>query len=138
MKFERLGTRDGYRLEMREGNKETIRRGALMKMVLSSAQTIPLYVGKTPGAKPPALCGAIPAEPTYIAKMGEMVAAFVKGSEEEDWILAEVVQFNPLLPTPSSSTNKNTIRSGRSLPFIDEEQKGTGTSVSRRRVVPLH
>lgn len=51
------------------GNKETIRRGALMKMLLSTAQTLPLYVGKTPGAKAPPLCGAIPAEPTYIAKV---------------------------------------------------------------------
>lgn len=116
--------RNERRIQARNaGNKETIRRGALMKMVLSSAQTIPLYVGKTPGAKPPPLCGAIPAEPTYIAKMGEMVAAFVKGSEEEDWILAEVVQFNP-------TTNKYEVDD------IDEEQKDRHI-VSRRRVVPL-
>ncbi|KAK1136024.1 hypothetical protein K0M31_000593 [Melipona bicolor] len=43
--------------------------------------------------------------------MGEMVAAFVKGSEEEDWILAEVVQFNP-------TTNKY-----EGLDAIDEEKK---------------
>lgn len=51
------------------GNKETIRRGALMKMLLSTAQTLPLHVGKSPGAKAPPLCGAIPAEPTYVAKV---------------------------------------------------------------------
>ena len=95
-----------------------------MKMLLSTAQTLPLYVGKTPGAKPPPLCGAIPAEPTYIAKMGDMVAALVKGSEEEEnWILAEVVQFNP-------TTNKYEVDD------IDEEQKDRHT-LSRRRVVPL-
>lgn len=117
--------RNERRIQARNaGNKETIRRGALMKMVLSIAQTLPLYVGKTPGAKPPPLCGAIPAEPTYIAKMGDMVAALVKGSEEEEnWILAEVVQFNP-------ATNKYEVDD------IDEEQKDRHT-LSRRRVVPL-
>ena len=40
-----------------------------MKMLLNTAQTLPLYVGTTPGAKAPPLCGAIPAEPTYIAKV---------------------------------------------------------------------
>lgn len=38
-------------------------------MLLSTAQTLPLYVGKSAGAKAPPLCGAIPAEPTYIAKV---------------------------------------------------------------------
>lgn len=51
------------------GNKETIRRGALMKMLQITAQTLPLYVGKTPGGKVPPLCGAVAAEPTYIAKV---------------------------------------------------------------------
>lgn len=56
--------------------------------------------------------------------MGDMVAALVKGSEdEENWILAEVVQF---LPT----ANKYEVDD------IDEEQKDRH-SLSRRRVVPL-
>ncbi|XP_001606291.2 SAGA-associated factor 29 [Nasonia vitripennis] len=117
--------RNERRIQARNaGNKETIRRGALMKMLLSTAQTLPLYIGKTPGAKAPPLCGAIPAEPTYIAKMGDMVAALVKGSEEEEnWILAEVVHFNP-------TTNKYEVDD------IDEEQKDRHI-LSRRRVVPL-
>lgn len=117
--------RNERRIQARNaGNKETIRRGALMKMLLSTAQTLPLYVGKTPGAKPPPLCGAIPAEPTYIAKVGDMVAALVKGNEEgKNWILAEVVQFNV-------ATNKYEVDD------IDEEQKDRHT-LSRRRVVPL-
>ncbi|XP_071560135.1 SAGA-associated factor 29 [Temnothorax nylanderi] len=117
--------RKDLRIQARQaGNKETIRRGPLMKMVLSTAQTLPLYVGKTPGQKPPPLCGAIPAEPTYIAKTGDMVAALVKGNEEgENWILAEVLHFNP-------TTNKYEVDD------IDEEQKGRHT-LSRRRVVPL-
>lgn len=117
--------RNERRIQARNaGNKETIRRGALMKMVLSTAQTLPLYVGKSPNAKPPPLCGAIPAESTYFAKMGDMVAALVKGSEEEEnWILAEVVQFN-------SKTNKYEVDD------IDEEQKDRHI-LSRERVVPL-
>jgi len=39
-----------------------------MKMLQSSAQTLPLCVGKL-GEKAPPLSGAIPAEPTYIAKV---------------------------------------------------------------------
>jgi len=39
-----------------------------MKMLQSSAQTLPLWVGKL-GEKAPPLCGAVPAEPTYIAKV---------------------------------------------------------------------
>lgn len=59
------------------GNKETIRRGALMKMLMNTAQTMPLYIGKTSGAKPPPLCGAIPAEPTYIAKVQTFILKLI-------------------------------------------------------------
>nr|CAD7401668.1 unnamed protein product [Timema poppensis] len=93
--YEIRAIRNERRIQARNaGNKETIRRGALMKMLLSSAQTLPLWIGKV-NEKPPPLCGAIPAEPTYTAKVGDMVAALVKITEEEEnWILAEVVQFN--------------------------------------------
>lgn len=50
------------------GSKETIRRGALMKMLLVTAQTLPLWISK-PGQQPPPLCGAIPADPSYVAKV---------------------------------------------------------------------
>ncbi|CAL1674748.1 unnamed protein product [Lasius platythorax] len=105
------------------GNKELIKRGTMLKMFQSTAQTIPLYVGKTPGAKPPPLCGAIPAEPTYIAKTGDMVAALTMVKGNDNWILAEVVQFNP-------ATNMYEVDD------IDDEQKDRHT-VSRKRVVPL-
>ena len=49
------------------GNKENIRRAAHMKMLASSAQTIPLWVGKD-GEEPPELCGSIPADQSYIAE----------------------------------------------------------------------
>lgn len=117
--------RNERRIQARNaGNKETIRRGALMKMLQSTAATLPLYIGKIPGAKAPPLCGAVAAESTYIAKMGDMVAALVKGSEdEENWILAEVVHFN-------ITANKYEVDD------IDEEQKDRHI-LSRRRVVPL-
>ena len=78
------------------GNKETIRRGALMKMLATSAETIPLWVGKE-GESPPSLCGAIPPEPNYVASAGDMAAALVRatdGDGDENWILAEVVSYN--------------------------------------------
>ncbi|XP_055378536.1 SAGA-associated factor 29 [Condylostylus longicornis] len=105
------------------GNKETIRRGALMKMLQISAQTLPLFVSK-PSEKVPPLCGAVPAESNYIAKPGDMVAALVKGVEdEENWILAEVVQF-------MSGQNKYEVDD------IDEEQKDRHI-LSKRKIIPL-
>ena len=115
--------RNERRMQARNaGNKETIRRGALMIMLQISAQTLPLYVGK-PDEKVPPLCGAIPAESNYIAKPGDMVAALVKGTdEEENWILAEVITFH--------SNQKYEVDD------IDEEQKDRHI-LSRRRIVPL-
>ncbi|XP_045114042.1 SAGA-associated factor 29-like isoform X2 [Portunus trituberculatus] len=105
------------------GNKETIRRGALMKMLLNCAQTLPLWIGNF-GEKPPPLCGAVAPEQNYVAKVNDMVACLVRGSEGEDnWILAEVVSYNP-------ATNKYEVDD------IDEEQKERHT-LSRRRVYPL-
>lgn len=105
------------------GISETIRIGALMKMLQSSALTLPIWVGQ-PGEKPPPLCGAIPADPNYIAKVGDMVAALVRGPEEgENWILAEVVSYN-------TATGKYEVDD------IYEQQKDRH-QLSRRRVVPL-
>lgn len=116
--------RNERRIQARNaGNKEAIRRGALMKMVQISAQTLPLFVSK-PGEKVPSLCGAIPAESHYIAKVGDNVAALVKGVEdEENWILAEVVQF-------LNRQNKYDVVD------IDEEQKDRHV-LSKRKVIPL-
>lgn len=48
--------------------------------------------------RPPPLCGAIPVDSNYIANPGDMVAARVKGQDdEENWILAEVVAYNNVL-----------------------------------------
>jgi len=104
------------------GNKENIRRAAHMKMLASSAQTIPLWVGQD-GEDPPELCGSIPADQSYVAEQGDMVAALVKGPEDENWILAEVVAYNPV-------TGKYDVDD------IDEEQKDRHT-LSKRKIIPL-
>jgi SAGA-associated factor 29 len=67
------------------GNKETIRRGALMKMLSTSAETIPLWVGADDEEAPP-MCGAIPPETNYAAQPGDMAAALVRGPDgDENW-----------------------------------------------------
>jgi len=115
--------RNEMRLAARaSGNKENIRRAAHMKMLANSAQTIPLWVGQE-GEQPPQLCGAVQADQNYVAIMGDMVAALVKGPEDENWILAEVVSFN-------NSTGKYDVDD------IDEEQKDRHT-LSKRKVIPL-
>lgn len=115
------------RLQARSaGSKETVRRGALMQSVQASAQTLPLWVG-APGERPPPLCGAIPPDSSYVAKPGDMVAALVKGIEkegEDNWILAEVVNFNP-------ATNEYEVDD------IDDEQKDHHILTSGSHVVPL-
>uniref|UniRef100_A0A0A9Z4V7 SAGA-associated factor 29 n=1 Tax=Lygus hesperus TaxID=30085 RepID=A0A0A9Z4V7_LYGHE len=116
------------RLQVRSvGNRESFHRGAMMLMLQTSAQTLPLYVGK-PNTKPPPLCGAIPPDPNYIAKPGDMVAAFVKKTEsptqEDNWMLAEVVLYNVL-------TKKYEVDD------IDEEQQKCRFVLSRSRIVPL-
>ncbi|CAH0695800.1 unnamed protein product [Spodoptera exigua] len=105
------------------GNKETIGCGALMKMLLSAAQTLPLHVGRV-GERAPPLCGAVPPDPGHVAKPGDAVAALVRVSEkEENWILAEVVSWLP-------------AQGKYEVDDIDEEQKNRHI-LSKRRVVPL-
>lgn len=115
--------RNEMRLAARaSGNKENIRRAAHMKMLANSAQTIPLWVGQD-GEEAPELCGAVPAEQSYVANVGDMVAALVKGPEDENWILAEVVTF-------STATGKYDVDD------IDEEDKVRHT-LSKRKIIPL-
>ena len=114
-------------------SKETsIRRGALMKLLQSSAQTLPLFIPRTRNEKPPPLCGCIPADVNHVAKAGELVAALIKPNadvpttgDESNWILAEVVQYHP--------------NAGRyDIDDIDESVEAKKRhSLSRRRIVPL-
>ncbi len=79
----------------------TMRRGVLMSILQQAALTLPLWVGEI-GQSPPPLCGRNPPDPHYLCKPGDKVVAIVKNSanvngedsEEENWILAEVVQFH--------------------------------------------
>lgn len=65
--------RNESRIQARNaGNKETIRRSDLYRMLAQAASTLPLFVSK-PGEKTPPLCGAIPADNTYTGKPGDMV-----------------------------------------------------------------
>ncbi|KAH1015060.1 SAGA-associated factor 29 [Dendroctonus ponderosae] len=106
-------------------NNESIRIGTWMKMLQSSAQTLPLFVGKL-GEKAPPLCGAIPAERSYIAKVGEMVAALVPGKgDEKIWILAEVVCYS----VGAAKYEVDDI-------LKEQNQKGRH-SLSKSRVIPL-
>merc|ERR1711915_764282 len=54
---------------------------------------------------------------------GDMVAALVRGPEDENWILAEVVSYN-------QSNQKYDVDD------IDEEQKDRHT-LSKRKIIPL-
>lgn len=103
-----------------------VRRGALMKILQQSASALPLYIPENPGEPAPALCGCIPAEQSYVAKAGDMVAAFVPspdGDGSKVWVLGEVLQY--------------TLGSGKyEIDDIDEEQKERH-SIGRRRVIAL-
>lgn len=53
---------------LQANNKETYNSRYTMRMLLNSAEILPLFVGKM-GEKPPPLCGAIPPHPSYIAEV---------------------------------------------------------------------
>ncbi|KAK3730956.1 hypothetical protein RRG08_018287 [Elysia crispata] len=104
--------------------KQIMRRGVLMSQLQQNATTLPLWVSK-PGESPPPLCGAVPADNNYISQAEDKVAARVKGQDgEENWILAEVVNFN-------AHTGKYEVDD------VDAEEGKERHSISRRRVVPL-
>lgn len=114
-------------------SKETsIRRGALMKMLQSAAQTMPLFIPRTRDEKPPPLCGSIPADASHVAKPGDLVAALIKPppdtpatGDESNWILAEVVSYN-------ANTGRYEIDD---IDEVDSSKKRH--TLSRRRIVAL-
>lgn len=120
----------------------TMRRGVLMSILQQAAFTLPLWVGEI-GEDAPALCGNIPPEEKYYSKPGNKVAALVKNSnstsntltnnksdnldeedEEENWILAEVVEYH-------SNTSKYEVDD------IDAEEGQERYTLSKKCVVPL-
>lgn len=103
-----------------------VRRGALMKILQQSASALPLFIPDKFGEPAPPLCGCVPADQSYVAKSGDLVAAFVPspdGDGSKVWVLGEVLQY-------ISGSGKYEIDD------IDEEQKERH-SIGRRRVIPL-
>lgn len=102
------------------------RRGALMKILQQSASALPLFIPERFDQQAPPLCGCVPAEQSYVAKPGDMVAAFVPspdGDGSKVWVLGEVLQY--------------ILGAGKyEIDDIDEEQKERHT-IGRRRVIPL-
>lgn len=103
-----------------------VRRGALMKILQQSASSLPLFIPEKLGESVPALCGRVPADQSYVAKAGDLVAAFVPspdGDGSKVWVLGEVLQY--------------ILGAGKyEIDDIDEEQKERH-SIGRRRVIPL-
>lgn len=103
-----------------------VRRGALMKILQQSASALPLFVPANQNDPVPPLCGCIPADQSYVAKAGDMVAAFVPspdGDGSKVWVLGEVTQY--------------ILGAGKyEIEDIDEEQKERHL-IGRRRVIPL-
>ncbi|KFM57408.1 hypothetical protein X975_19666, partial [Stegodyphus mimosarum] len=91
----------------KKGEKSMRAKGkaALMSQILQNGISLPLWIGKSTELPPP-LCGAIPADPDYVAKIGDMVAALAtvspenENSENEEnennWILAEVTGYDEI------------------------------------------
>ncbi|XP_060837244.1 SAGA-associated factor 29 isoform X2 [Rhopalosiphum padi] len=68
------------------------RSSTFLKLLQVTAMRIPVWFPKH-DEQPPPLCGAIEPLPSYVAKSGDLVAALVKQSGEERWIVAEAVAF---------------------------------------------
>ncbi|XP_065055236.1 SAGA-associated factor 29-like [Rhopilema esculentum] len=112
-----------------EEPRKGMRRGVLMSMLQKAASTLPTWTGRQ-GESAPALCGCIPADSAYVCRPSAHVAARVKGSDgEEQWILAEVVAYNP-------SNQKYDVDD---IDYTEEDGKASQERhhLSRRRVIPL-
>jgi len=68
------------------------RSSTFLKLLQVTAMRLPVWFPKN-DERPPQLCGAVEAHHAYIAKSGDLVAALVKQSGEERWIVAEAVAF---------------------------------------------
>ncbi|XP_015368138.1 PREDICTED: SAGA-associated factor 29 [Diuraphis noxia] len=68
------------------------RSSTFLKLLQVTATRMPVWFPRH-DEQPPPLCGAIEPLPSYVAKSGDLVAALVKQSGEERWIVAEAVAF---------------------------------------------
>lgn len=109
--------------------RKGMRRGVLMSMLQQNAVNLPVW-DSIMDESPPALCGAMPADSSYICEAGDHVAARVKYPEEEEqYILAEVVSFNVAI-------GKYDVED---IDYSEEEGKNEKErhQLSRRRIIPL-
>ncbi|KFD60759.1 hypothetical protein M514_27075 [Trichuris suis] len=97
-----------------------LRRCTLMLMLQKSAISIPVWVSISNDCAPP-LCGAVPAAPDYVCKVGDLCVAKVKN--DDYWILAEVKAYY-------SAQAKYNVED------IDEEQKERHI-LGRKKIIPL-
>lgn len=112
-----------------EEPRKCMRRGVLMSMLQQNAVNLPVWSGRA-SESPAPLCGCVPAEANYICRPGDHVAARVKYSdEEEQYILAEVVSYNP-------NIGKYEVED---IDYSEEEGKNEKEhhQLSRRRIIPL-
>eukprot|EP00112_Aurelia_sp_Birch-Aquarium-sp1_P013900 Seg298.3 transcript_id=Seg298.3/GoldUCD/mRNA.D3Y31 product="SAGA-associated factor 29" protein_id=Seg298.3/GoldUCD/D3Y31 len=119
-------TRGGFG---QEEPRKGMRRGVLMSMLQKAASSLPIWTGRQ-GENAPALCGCIGADSGYVCRPSDHVAARVKASDgEEQWILAEVVAYNP-------TTQKYDVDD---IDYTEEDGKASQERhhLSRRRVIPL-
>ena len=118
-------SKSGFSDDRRKG----MRRGVLMSMLQQNAVNLPVW-DSIMDESPPPLCGAVPAESSYICQPGDHVAARVKYPEEEEqYILAEVVSYN-------AAIGKYEVED---IDYSEEEGKNEKErhQLSRRRIIPL-
>ncbi|GFS64387.1 SAGA-associated factor 29 [Trichonephila inaurata madagascariensis] len=100
-------------------SRTSLEMAALKEMT----ESLPLWIAENEEETPP-LCGANQPHDDYVAKAGDMVAAFVTVKHKlNEWILAEVVDYNP-------DTEEYKVQD------IDEKQNSTYVA-KRERVIPL-
>ena len=94
----------------------------VIRRINDNGKAVPLWIGKYDEV-PPQLCGAIEADKNYVAEIGDLVVALVKQDEKNNWILAEVIAYDP-------------IKKEYTVDDVCEEPKKEQT-ISWKKVIPL-
>lgn len=66
----------------------------LIDHIIQRGKRIPLWLGRSEDIAPP-LCGCLEADADYKAQIGDLVAALVEQNEKKNWILTEVIAYDP-------------------------------------------
>ncbi|KFD46487.1 hypothetical protein M513_12629 [Trichuris suis] len=112
-----------------------LRRCTLMLMLQKSAISIPVWVSISNDCAPP-LCGAVPAAPDYVCKVGDLCVAKVKN--DDYWILAEVgvLSWLELRVICLQVKAYYSAQAKYNVEDIDEEQKERHI-LGRKKIIPL-